>query len=69
MNARGYVERLAHPKVGARAHTGIPWRLSRRPNGVRAPAPCLGADTQELLHDLLGLGKAEIDDLKASGVV
>ena len=69
LNARGYIERLPHPKVGARAHTGIPWRLSRRPNGVRAPAPCLGADTQELLRELLGLRDAEIADLKASGVI
>ena len=69
LNARGYIERLAHPKVGARAHTGIPWRLLRRPNGVRNPAPCLGADTHELLRDVLGMSESEIADLGASGVV
>ena len=69
LNARGYIERLAHPKVGARAHTGIPWRLSRRPNGVRSAAPCLGADTHEMLRDLLGFRESEIAELCARGVV
>ena len=69
LNARGYIERLAHPKVGSRAHTGIPWRLLRRPNGVRSPAPCLGADTHELLRDILGSSESEIADLCASGVI
>ncbi len=69
LNARGYIERLPHPRVGARAHTGIPWRLARRRNGVRFPAPCLGADTDELLHDLLGLSAMEIADLRTSGVI
>ncbi len=69
LNARGYIERLPHPKVGARAHTGIPWRLTERPNGVRRPAPCLGADTDELLREVLGYGDEQIAELRGSNVL
>ena len=69
LNARGFVERLEHPEVGARAHTGIPWRFAERPNGVRMPAPQLGGHTDEVLRDVLGLSEAEIDDLRECGVL
>ena len=69
LNARGFVERLEHPEVGPRAHTGIPWRFAERSNGVRMPAPQLGGHTDEVLRDVLGLGDAEIDDLRECGVL
>ena len=69
MNARGFIERLPHPEVGTRAHTGIPWRLSRRPNGVRSPAPCLGADTEDALREILGYDDAKIAALRAADVL
>ena len=69
LNSRGFVERLDHPEVGRRAHVGIPWRLDRRPNGVRMPAPCLGADTDTLLADVLGYDEARIENLREGGVL
>ena len=69
LNARGFVERLEHPEVGARAHTGIPWRLAERPNGVRMPAPQLGGHTDEVLRDVLGFSDAEIEDFRKRGVL
>ena len=69
LNARGFVERLEHPEVGARAHTGIPWRFAERSNGVRMPAPQLGGHTDEVLRDVLGLSDAEIDDLRERGIL
>ena len=69
LNARGYIERLVHPEVGARAHTGIPWRLARRQNGVRMPAPCLGADTEQVLRDTLGYDEARIAALREGDVL
>lgn len=66
LNARGYIERLPHPEVGARAHAGIPWRLTQRRNGVRQPAPCLGADTDALLAETLGYSEARIAELRES---
>ena len=69
LNARGFVERLEHPEVGRRAHVGIPWRHDRRPNGVRVPAPCLGADTDTLLTEVLGYDAERIKELREGGVL
>ncbi|MDE0224055.1 MAG: CoA transferase [Gammaproteobacteria bacterium] len=69
LNSRGFIERLDHPEVGRRAHVGIPWRHDRRPNGVRAPAPCLGADTDTLLAEVLGYDGARIKELRDGGVL
>lgn len=69
MNERGYIERLDHPEVGRMAHVGIPWRLQRRANGVRMPAPCLGADTQTLLTDVLGYDTTKIESLRSDEVL
>ena len=69
LNARGYIERLPHPETGSRAHAGIPWRLARRPNGVRFPAPCLGADTEDALRDILGYDDRKIATLQKNGVL
>ena len=69
MNERGCIERLEHPEVGRLAHVGIPWRLQRRPNGVRMPAPCLGADTETLLADVLGYDGSKIRELRNSEVL
>ncbi|MBI4084269.1 MAG: CoA transferase, partial [Candidatus Lambdaproteobacteria bacterium] len=61
--AREYFTRLNHPKVGVRTHVGIPWRLTHRHNGVRAPAPLFGADTERVAR-LAGLDDAEIAALR-----
>lgn len=52
LRARDFFSRLPHPEVGVRAHLGIPWRTARGPNGVQAPAPLLGAHTEEILRGL-----------------
>lgn len=69
LNSRGFIERLDHPEVGRRAHVGIPWRHDRRPNGVRVPAPCLGADTDTLLSEVLGYDAARIEELRDGDVL
>ena len=69
LNSRGFIERLDHPEVGRRAHVGIPWLHDRRPNGVRVPAPCLGADTDTLLSEILGYDAARIKELRDGGVL
>ena len=67
--ARGFIECLPHPEVGKRAHTGIPWRHSKRPNGVERPAPCIDADTDRVLQELLGLDDAALIDLRERKVI
>jgi len=69
LNERNFIERLEHPEVGARAHTGIPWRLRNRPNGVERPAPCLGADSKALLQQVLGYTTEQITALENARVL
>ena len=69
LNERGFFARLPHPEVGVRTHTGIPWRLTRSPNGVQVPAPLLGQDTAWLMHDLLGYSEQEIARLQEQQVL
>lgn len=47
--ARNFWERFDHPEVGARTHSGIPWRTHNWANGVMHRAPLLGEHTDEVL--------------------
>jgi len=69
LNARGFFVRLSHPEVDVRTHTGIPWLLTHAPNGVRAPAPLLGQDTDQMMRDVLGYSSQEIARLKDEQVL
>jgi crotonobetainyl-CoA:carnitine CoA-transferase CaiB-like acyl-CoA transferase len=66
---RGYFPEVEHPEVGRRIHTGIPWTMSGTPCRVQRPAPLLGADTEEILSDLLGMSTREIQRLQESGAL
>jgi benzylsuccinate CoA-transferase BbsF subunit len=69
LTERGFFARLPHGEVGVQTHAGIPWRFTNAPNGVRAPAPLLGADTDAVMHDLLGYSAQEIARLKEEQVL
>jgi crotonobetainyl-CoA:carnitine CoA-transferase CaiB-like acyl-CoA transferase len=66
LNGRGYFVELTHPVVGMRKHVGVPWRMSESDCRVRAPAPCLGADTDQVLRDVCGYRESEIARLRAA---
>lgn len=69
INQRGYFVELEHPEVGIEKHCGMPWKMSRTECAVRAPAPCIGQHTDEILTDLLGYRREEIDRLRAQGAL
>jgi crotonobetainyl-CoA:carnitine CoA-transferase CaiB-like acyl-CoA transferase len=69
LQARGYFVELEHPEVGRRIHAGVPWRMSTNESGVQAPAPCLGADTAQVLRDVCGYDDAAIAALRDAGVL
>jgi crotonobetainyl-CoA:carnitine CoA-transferase CaiB-like acyl-CoA transferase len=60
LNARGFWDR--HEKG---VLPGLPWRASF--GRATGPAPGLGADTQEVLRDVLGLAADKIAALRAAG--
>jgi formyl-CoA transferase len=67
--ARQSVVRLAHPDFGELPMQNVFPRLSETPGRVRAVGPTLGQHTDEVYRDLLGLDDAELDRLRAAGVV
>jgi crotonobetainyl-CoA:carnitine CoA-transferase CaiB-like acyl-CoA transferase len=66
--ARGFIVELEHHEVGVEHHVGNPTRFSRLALRTALSAPCLGADTAEVLTTVLGLTAAGVDDLVARGV-
>ena len=69
LRARGHWVKLRHPEMGDTLYDGIPYRLSKTPGRLQWAAPQLGADTWDVLTDLLGVSNSEYDRLEASGAV
>ena len=69
LNERGYFVELPHPEVGRRKHVGVPWRMSESECRVRAAAPLLGTDTEQVLHEVCGYTENEIARLREAGAL
>lgn len=69
LQSRGFFVEQAHPEVGVRRHAGLPWVFSDTPCRVRTPAPCLGQDTDDVMHRVLGYASEDISALKARNVL
>jgi CoA:oxalate CoA-transferase len=69
VQAREMLVEINHPTVGRVTVPGVPIKMSATPGSVRTPAPCLGEHTAEILTGWLGLGKEEIERLRAGGVI
>jgi len=67
-NARGLFETVQIDGQPLKIPALVP-RLSRTPGATRWPGGGLGDANQEVLEGLLGLGQAEIDELRAAGVI
>ncbi len=68
LTEREFIVHLDHPEVGAETHVGNPIRFSRLAQRTAASAPCLGADTAEVLTSVLGLSSADVMALVEQGV-
>ncbi|WP_420562897.1 CaiB/BaiF CoA transferase family protein [Thalassobaculum sp.] len=67
---RGMVRRVADPRLGEVLHPGIVPAMTGGPTGdVRWPGPEVGAHTDEVLSELLGMAPDEIEALKKEGVL
>jgi crotonobetainyl-CoA:carnitine CoA-transferase CaiB-like acyl-CoA transferase len=67
--ARGFPVAHEHPEVGRLMHLGVPWKMSASDARVRQAAPCLGADTTQVLRDVCGYSADEIEQLRAAGAL
>jgi formyl-CoA transferase len=68
LRARGHILEMDHPERGKREIAGPPVRLTHTPLEMRA-APLLGQHSREVLREELGLDKAKLDELVATGVI
>ena len=67
--AREMIVEVDHPTAGNTRIPGIPIKLSRTPGTIRKAAPVLGADTDDLLTQYLGLTSEEITVLREKQVI
>ncbi|QOY95664.1 CoA transferase [Massilia sp. UMI-21] len=69
VQAREVAIELPHPTAGKVKLVRNPIRMSATPATSDKAPPLLGQHTDEVLHDVLGLGEAEITALREKGVV
>lgn len=60
---------LEHPKIGPMRVNGNPVKLLDTMPKISRPAPALGQDNEAVYGRLLGLGKAELEDLKSRNIL
>lgn len=60
---------VSHHTLGTVPLTNTPVRLSRTPGGIRGTSPDMGAQSREVLRELLDLDDARLDDLVRRQVV
>jgi len=60
---------LTHPTIGSVPSVANPIKYSATPISYNSAPPMLGADTDEVLGDQLGLAPAEIERLHKAGIV
>ena len=66
---RNFFRHLEHPDGGTMPHCGLRFILSKTPGSVDRCYAKVGADTEQVLKDLVGLGDDEIGELAAEGVL
>jgi crotonobetainyl-CoA:carnitine CoA-transferase CaiB-like acyl-CoA transferase len=69
MQGRGMIEAIDHPQLGRISVPGSPLRYHGTPQTPATPSPALGADTEAVLGELLGLSADEVAALRAEGVL
>ena len=69
VQARGLKLELPHPSIGSVPSVANPIKYSATPIDYRSAPPMLGADTDEILREMLGVTPEEIARLRKAGVV
>jgi glutaryl-CoA transferase len=69
VRARGMCLELPHPTLGSVPSVANPIKYSATPISYRSAPPTLGADTDEVLRDILGIVAQEIAKLREAGTI
>ena len=65
----GMVQEVEDPRLGKLLHPGTVPRIPGETGAPRWPGPAVGAHTDEVLGDLLGMAPAEVEALRGEGVI
>jgi crotonobetainyl-CoA:carnitine CoA-transferase CaiB-like acyl-CoA transferase len=60
---------VAHPYLGETEVFTVPWKFGGTSAGVANPAPLLGADTESVLTELLGMAEDQVRGLQVARVL
>lgn len=66
--ARDMIVEINHPVSGKLKVPGIPIKLSHTPGKIRKNPPILGEHTEEILKELIGYKKEQIEELKKDDI-
>ncbi|EWY41562.1 carnitine dehydratase [Skermanella stibiiresistens SB22] len=69
MREAGHIVDVPHAKFPRLPMQGLPVRMSESPTEIRLGAPVLGADSEAVLRDWLGMTPAEVETMLAERVV
>ena len=69
IKARDMIVEVDHPVAGKMHVPGVPIKMYKTPGSVDSPAPLLGQHTEEILKELLGMSKEEVDALRAKDIL
>ena len=61
-------QKQSHPELGEHKYRMVSYDLSETPGSVRGPAPCLGADNEEVFIEWLGLTRKKYEELSELGI-
>ncbi len=68
LNGRDFFIEFDHPEMGVRKYSGVLHRLEKSPARMYRHAPIFEEDNSYVLGELLGMSRAEIDELIEQGV-
>jgi crotonobetainyl-CoA:carnitine CoA-transferase CaiB-like acyl-CoA transferase len=66
---RGMVREVEDPQLGQVLHAGIVPHVPETPGVIRWPGPPIGAHTEEVLGEILGLQSTQLETLRQEGVI
>jgi crotonobetainyl-CoA:carnitine CoA-transferase CaiB-like acyl-CoA transferase len=66
---REMIMEIEHPGAGPIHLTGFPYKFSHTPAELRLPPPLLGEHTAEILEEILGYSREQVDGFKERGVI
>jgi len=69
LRARGFWQPVERPFIGRHYQPSAPFREGAEAYPVNHPAPTLGEHNEQILTGLLGLTRADLERLSASGVI